>query len=64
VISLHLLEDVLGWVAILIGSIVILFTKFYIIDAILSIGIMIYILRGVIKNLISTLSVFLQKIPE
>jgi len=45
VISLHLLEDVLGWVAILIGSIVILLTKLYIIDAILSMGIMLYILR-------------------
>ena len=64
VVSLHLLEDVLGWVAILIGSIVILFTKLYIIDAILSIGIMLYILRWVIKNLFATLNVFLQKIPE
>jgi len=45
VISLHLLEDVLGWVAILIGSIVILLTKLYIIDAILTMGIMLYILR-------------------
>ena len=41
---LHLLEDVLGWVAVLVGSIVMYFTGRYWIDGILTIGIACYIL--------------------
>jgi cobalt-zinc-cadmium efflux system protein len=64
VVALHLLEDVLGWVAVLIGSAVIYFTDYYIIDPILSLGIALFILFNVYKNLKSSLNIILQAIPE
>lgn len=63
-IAWHLIEDVLGWVAVLAVSIVLLFTDFYILDPLLSILITIYILFNVLKNLKQTLAVFLQAVPE
>lgn len=63
-IAWHLIEDVLGWVAVLVVSIVLLYTDFYILDPLLSILITIYILYNVMKNLRQTLAVFLQAVPE
>lgn len=64
VVRWHLLEDVLGWVAVLIGSIVIHFTDWYFIDPLLSIGIAAFILTGVYRTLSETLTIFLQAVPE
>lgn len=63
-ISLHLLEDLLGWIAILIISIILLFVYIPILDTILSIIISLYILYHVGKNLISIFRVFLQAVPK
>jgi len=62
-VKLHLLEDVLGWVAVLIGSIVIHFTEWYFIDPLLSVGIACFILVGVYRTLSETLTIFLQAVP-
>ena len=64
VVSLHMMEDVLGWTAILIGSIVMYFFDIPIIDPILSMLIALYILSNVYKNLKSSLSTFLQNVPQ
>jgi len=64
VVSLHLLEDVLGWVAVLIVSIILLFWDIPILDPILSILILSYVLFNVVKNLKQTLLVFLQGVPS
>jgi len=64
IINLHLLEDVLGWVAVLIVSIVLLFVNWPILDPILSILFTLYILINVIKNTISTVNLFLQGAPD
>ena len=64
VVSLHLLEDVLGWVAVLIGSIVMMYTNAPIIDPLLSIIISLYVLFNVYKNLRKSLLVILQGIPD
>jgi len=64
VVSWHLIEDVLGWVAVLIMSIVLLFTDLYILDPIFSILITSFVLYNVIKNLRKTLALFLQAVPE
>jgi len=64
VVALHLLEDVLGWIAILCGSVVMLFWDLPIIDPILSLIIMCYILYNVFKNIGKILNVFLQRIPS
>jgi len=63
VVYLHLLEDVLGWVAILITSIVMIFTKLSILDPVLSVLITSYVLFNVLKNLKSGFLIFLQAIP-
>lgn len=63
-VKLHLLEDVLGWVSVLIGSIIIKLTSWYIIDPILSLGIAVYILYNTIGNFLKAIKVFLQAVPE
>ncbi len=63
-VAWHLFEDVLGWVAVLVVSIVLLFRPIYILDAILSIGITLYIGWNVIANLRKILALFLQGVPE
>ena len=63
VVSLHFLEDVLGWVAILVGAIIMYFFKVPLIDPVLSVGIAIFILFNVYKNIRQTLHIILQGIP-
>lgn len=64
VVSWHLMEDVLGWVVILIASIVLMFVDIPILDPILSVLITIYVLFHVLKNLKEILNVFLQAVPK
>jgi cobalt-zinc-cadmium efflux system protein len=64
IVMLHLLEDVLGWVAVLITSLVMLVVKLPVLDPILSMLITSYILWNVVKNLRETVNVFLQAIPS
>lgn len=63
-IRLHLLEDVLGWVAVLIGAVVIYFTQWTIVDPILSLGVAVYILFNAVKSLRAVLRIFLQATPD
>lgn len=64
VVSWHLMEDVLGWVAILVTSIVLMFVNLPILDPILSVLITIYVLYHVVQNVKEVLSVFLQAVPK
>lgn len=64
VVSWHLLEDVLGWAAVLIVSIVLQFWKIPVLDPILSILITLYVLWNVLKRLRETLFLFLQGAPK
>jgi cobalt-zinc-cadmium efflux system protein len=64
VVSWHLLEDVLGWVAVLIVAIVLKFKDIHYLDPALSLGITFYILWNVIKRLKETLFIFLQGAPK
>jgi cobalt-zinc-cadmium efflux system protein len=63
VVAWHLLEDVLGWVAVLVVSVVMIFSDIHILDPILSILIAVYILYNVVRNLRKTVSLFLQAVP-
>jgi cobalt-zinc-cadmium efflux system protein len=63
-VMIHLMEDVLGWVAVLIGSIFIYFFEWYVIDPILSLLIALYILVNVYKTLKQSLNILLQAIPS
>ncbi|WP_218354967.1 cation diffusion facilitator family transporter [Alteromonas lipotrueiana] len=64
VINWHLLEDVFGWVAVLIVGIVLLFVDWPILDPILSIGFTLFILVNVLRNLWATLKLFIQATPD
>lgn len=62
-LSWHLLEDVLGWVAVLGGSIIMYFWQNPILDPIMTIGYTIFILWGVGKNLKESLNILMQGVP-
>jgi len=64
VVFLHLIEDVLGWIAVLLASIVMMFVEVPILDPILSIAITVFVLAKIVPNLRSTLRVFLQYAPD
>ncbi len=64
IIALHLFEDVLGWLAVLIVSIVMIFKYIPLLDPILSILFIVYIVYKVIINLKKTFSILLQAVPE
>jgi cobalt-zinc-cadmium efflux system protein len=64
VISLHFLEDVLGWAAVLVGSIVMMFYNVPVLDPLLSLGIAAFILFNVYKNMKSVFQIVLQGVPE
>lgn len=64
VISWHLLEDVLGWLAVLLVALVLLFFDWPILDPLLSIGFTLFILFNVGRALAETLGLFLQETPR
>ena len=64
VLSWHLLEDVLGWVGVLAGGIIIFFWNFYLVDPIITFGLTVFILFNVTKNLKEAISILLQGVPK
>ncbi|MBN2766778.1 MAG: cation transporter [Paludibacteraceae bacterium] len=64
VVSLHMLEDVLGWVAILIGSVIMHFFDMPVLDPVLSVAIALFVIFNVFKNLKQSLKIVLQAIPQ
>lgn len=63
-VNLHMLEDVLGWIVVLIGAVIMRFTNISIIDPIMSIGVAIFILINAIGNLREVIDLFLEKTPH
>jgi cobalt-zinc-cadmium efflux system protein len=61
---LHLLEDVLGWIAVLVVSIILKFYSIPILDPILSICITGFVLFKIYPNIRNTLRIFLQYSPD
>lgn len=64
VLNWHLLEDVLGWVAVLIIAVVMQFVDWPILDPLLSVGFTLFILFNVLRTLWTTLQLFIQAVPE
>ena len=60
----HLLEDVLGWLAVLIVSVVLLFVDWPILDPLLSVVFTLFILFNVVRHVFKTFSIFLQAVPD
>jgi len=63
-VNLHMLEDVLGWIVVLIGAIIMNFTDIKIIDPIMSICVSLYILYHSLANFKRILDIFLEKTPK
>ena len=63
-VNLHMLEDILGWVVVLVGAVIMNFTDFGLLDSLMSIGVAVFILVAAIKNLIAVLNIFLEKTPS
>ena len=64
VVSWHLVEDVLGWAAVFVVSIVMMFTDAPYLDPILSLGITAFILFNVVKRLGETIMILMQGTPN
>ncbi|MBR3836322.1 MAG: cation transporter [Clostridia bacterium] len=63
-VNLHMLEDLLGWIVVLVGAVVMRFTGIAIIDPIMSVGVALFILVNAIKNLTALFEIFLEKTPQ
>ena len=63
-VNLHMLEDVLGWIIVLLGAIIMNFTDIKIIDPLMSIGVALFILYHSVINLKKVLDLFLEKTPN
>ncbi len=63
-VNLHLLEDVLGWIVVLVGAVVMRFTNFALLDPLMSIGVAIFIFWNALGNLKEALALFLEKTPH
>ena len=59
-----MLEDVLGWIVVLVGAIIMNFTDIKILDPIMSIGVAIFILVHSLENLKDVVDLFLEKTPK
>lgn len=63
-VNLHMLEDVFGWLVVLIGAVIMRFTDFYIIDPILSIVVAVFVIVNAVNNLFQITEIFLIKTPK
>ena len=63
-VNLHMLEDVLNWVVVFVGSIIMKFTDITYIDSIMSIGIALFLLKQALGNLKNILDMFVAKVPN
>ncbi len=63
-VNLHMLEDVLGWVSVLVTALIMKFTETSRPDSIISICVAIYILIHAVKHLREILEIFLERTPR
>jgi cobalt-zinc-cadmium efflux system protein len=63
-VNLHMLEDVLGWLVVLVGAVVMRFTDWTILDPIMSIGVAVFILFNALRNLKEITDLLLEKTPK
>ncbi len=63
-VRLHLLEDLLGWISVLITSVIIHFTDFYILDPILSLAISAFVVYNISKRLVEVYKIIMHCVPN
>lgn len=63
-VRLHMLEDVLGWVVVLVGAVFMKFTDLSFVDPLMSIGVSAFIFTSAVKSLKQVLCIFLERVPK
>lgn len=63
-VNLHMLEDVLTWMVVLVGAVVMRYTDWAVLDPLVSIGVAVYIFIHAIGHLREVLDIFLEKVPD
>ena len=64
ILSLHFLEDTLGWLAVIVVAIILRYTDWYFLDPLLSLLISAFILSKALPRFWSTLKILLDAVPE
>ncbi len=62
-VNLHMLEDVLGWLVVLVGATVMRFTNWWFIDPLMSMGVAIFIFLHAARHIKQIADVLLEKAP-
>lgn len=63
-VRLHMIEDSLGWIIVLIGSVIIKYTGVNIIDPILTIVVSVFIFISALTSYKKIFNIFLERIPD
>lgn len=63
-LSVHVLEDLFGWIAVLVISIILQFTDWYFLDPLVSVGIAAWILYRTLPEFINIIEIFLNAVPD
>lgn len=63
-VNLHMLEDVLTWVVVLVGAVVMRYTDWAVIDPLASIGVAVYVFIHAVGHLRAAVDIFLEKVPD
>ena len=64
ILSLHFLEDILGWVAVIVVSLILRFTDWYFLDPLLSLVIAGFILSQALPKFWENIQIFLDHVPR
>ena len=63
-VLLHMMEDVLGWIAVFIGAVLMYFFDLPFLDPLMSLIITAWVLWNVYRNLKNTVKIMLQEVPK
>ena len=64
ILSLHFLEDILGWIAVIVVSLILRFTDWYFLDPLLSLVIAGFILSKALPKFWENIQIFLDHVPS
>ena len=64
ILSLHFLEDILGWIAVIVVSLILRFTDWYFLDPLLSLIIAGFILSQALPKFWENIQIFLDHVPS
>ena len=64
ILSLHFLEDILGWIAVIVVSLILRFTDWYFLDPLLSLVIAGFILSQALPKFWENIQIFLDHVPS